>query len=207
MTVSIPQVSNTNTFYYWKTQTNLLANAMSTVVVTTNSNTAIGNAAISGTFTANTLNVANINVNTSLVIKALYANSTIGSNGQVLTSNGTSTYWSSIIGTITQLNTSGGVSGGPINSTGTISLDLYNGSDSLNTVYPIGTTLSVYTGINAAGQRNVSSVEILYTGNLQGIAGVSGSPITGTWRNRGLCGTDYRSPSEIRYYYLYQRVA
>lgn len=207
MTVSVPQVSNTNTFYFWKNQTNLLADVISTVAVTTNSNTAIGNAAISGMFTSNSVNTFSLSVAGTSNLKGIYANNALGSNGQVLTSNGSSTYWSSLVGTITQLNTGGGLTGGPITSTGTVSLDLYTGSQSNNTNYPVGTIVSVYTGANVAGQRAVSSVEVIYTDNLQGIEGVSGSPLSGTWRNRGLCGTDYRSPSEIRYYYLYQRVA
>jgi hypothetical protein len=207
MTVSIPQVSNTNTFYFWKNQTNFLANVISTVAVTTDSNTAVGNAAITGTFTSNAVNTFNLSVNGVVNLKGIYANNTLGTSGQVLTSNGSSSYWSSLVGTITQLNTSGGLTGGPITSTGTVSLDVYSGSDANNTNYPVGSIVSVYTGTNLSGQRAVSSVEVIYSDNLQGIEGISGSPLTGTWRNRGLCGTDYRSPSEIRYYYLYQRVA
>ena len=56
MTVEVAQISNTNTFQYVFNRVNDLANAMSTKAVTTNSNTAIGNAAISGEFTADTLN-------------------------------------------------------------------------------------------------------------------------------------------------------
>lgn len=207
MTVSIPPVSNTNTFYFWKTQTNLIANAMSTVVVSTNSNTAVGNAAISGTFTANSLNSVTLNVTATSTLKGISANGSLGTAGQVLTSNGSITYWSNAVGSVTTINTSGGITGGPITTSGTVSLDVYSGSDSAYTNYPIGTTVSVYTGINAAGQRAVASNETIYTDNLQGIAGASGSPLTGVWKNRGLCSTDYRSPTEIRYYYLYQRVA
>lgn len=55
MTYEVANVANTNTFDYWRIRTNELATAMSNVVVTTNSNTAVGNAAITGTFTANIL--------------------------------------------------------------------------------------------------------------------------------------------------------
>jgi hypothetical protein len=55
MTVSVANVANTNTFDYWRNRTNELANAMSTVAVTVNSNTASGNAAITGIFTAGVL--------------------------------------------------------------------------------------------------------------------------------------------------------
>lgn len=68
MTVSVQQIANTNTYGFWKDRTNELANAMSTVVVTTNSNTAIGNAAITGTFTASKFSVANTTANLSISI-------------------------------------------------------------------------------------------------------------------------------------------
>ena len=207
MTVEIPQVANSSTFYFWKTQSNLLANAMTTVAVTVNSNTAYGNAAISGTFTSNKVNTFNLSVSGTATINAISVGGGIGLNGQVLTSNGNGSYWSTVVGTVYQLETTGGLTGGPITSTGTISLNLYTGGVADNTNYPVGTTVSVYTGIGSAGQRQVSSTQIIYSGNLNGVEGVSGSPLSGTWRNRGLCGTDYRSPAETRYYYLYQRVA
>jgi hypothetical protein len=53
MTIIVANTSNTNTFEYWVNRTNELAYAMTTLVVTTDSNTASGNASISGTFTAN----------------------------------------------------------------------------------------------------------------------------------------------------------
>lgn len=205
MTVPIQQVSNTSTFYFWKTQTNLIANSLSNVVLTTVANT-VGNSTLVGTFNATAINVTNAIITGNATLKAVNANNSFGTSGQVLTSNGTSTYWASLVGTITQVNTGVGITGGPITSTGTISLDVYTGATSVNTNYPVGTVVSVYTGINAGGQRTVATTETLYTGNLNGVAGVSGSPLLGTWRNRGLCGTDVRSPTETRYYYLYQRV-
>ena len=60
MSITVANTGNTNTFDYWRNRTNELAYAMSTYVVTAGgSNTAAGNAAISGTFTANDLSVAN----------------------------------------------------------------------------------------------------------------------------------------------------
>lgn len=56
MTVTVANTGNTNTFDYWRNRTNELAYAMTTYAVTAGgSNTAAGNAAITGTFTANTL--------------------------------------------------------------------------------------------------------------------------------------------------------
>jgi hypothetical protein len=59
MTVTVQNTLTTSTFDFWRNRTNELATAMSTVAVTVNSNTAAGDAAISGTFTANALYVSN----------------------------------------------------------------------------------------------------------------------------------------------------
>jgi hypothetical protein len=51
MTYSVANVAVTNTFDYWRGQTNYLAYAMSTYAVTTNGGTTpVGNAAITGSF-------------------------------------------------------------------------------------------------------------------------------------------------------------
>ena len=59
MTVAVANVANTNTFDFWRVRTNELATAMSNVVVSTEASAtpsaASGNAAITGTFTANVL--------------------------------------------------------------------------------------------------------------------------------------------------------
>jgi hypothetical protein len=59
MTVAVANVANTNTFDFWRNRTNELATAMSNVVVSTEASATpsavSGNAAITGTFTANVL--------------------------------------------------------------------------------------------------------------------------------------------------------
>ncbi|MBT9160430.1 MAG: hypothetical protein DDT26_01709 [Dehalococcoidia bacterium] len=60
MPVSIPQIQFSNTFGHWIALTNSLANAMSTVVVTTNGIPTNGNAIVNGQFTATTLEVGRI---------------------------------------------------------------------------------------------------------------------------------------------------
>lgn len=73
MTVGVQTTNTTNTFDFWRTQTNLLANAMSTVVITTNSNTASGNAAITGLFNANsfqTTGTSNTQINSGSITLA-----------------------------------------------------------------------------------------------------------------------------------------
>lgn len=56
MTVLVANVdTSTDTFGQWVSKTNIIATSLSNVVVTTNSNTTTGNAAISGTFSSNIL--------------------------------------------------------------------------------------------------------------------------------------------------------
>jgi len=98
MTYSIGNTDVTNTFEYWRTQTNYLAAAMSNYAVTVNSNTAAGNAAITGTFTANALNIGNSTVNSSFtgstlaVANAFYVGNTTSNtfaNSTYITTTGT----------------------------------------------------------------------------------------------------------------------
>lgn len=95
MTVTVANTANTNTFDYWRNRTNELAYAMSTYAVTAGgSNTAAGNAAITGTFTANTLVVnsgiaiGNSSVNAVVNTSTLFVgNSSVNATltGQTLT--------------------------------------------------------------------------------------------------------------------------
>ena len=59
MTVTVANTANTNTFDYWRNRTNELAYAMSTYAVTVGSNAAVGNAAIIGTYIANSFQISN----------------------------------------------------------------------------------------------------------------------------------------------------
>jgi hypothetical protein len=109
MTVTVANTANTNTFDYWRNRTNELAYAMSTYAVTAGgSNTAVGNAAISGIFNANTIVVGNSSVNVSIVT----SNSVQQSNGQYyLNANGTWTLVSAptYVGTVNTSSTSANV--------------------------------------------------------------------------------------------------
>jgi hypothetical protein len=70
MTVLIANTANNNTFDYWRNRTNELAYAMSVYAVTANgSNAAVGNAAITGMFSANSLILThNANVGTYISV-------------------------------------------------------------------------------------------------------------------------------------------
>lgn len=86
MTVIVANTANTNTFDYWRNRTNEIAYALTTYAVTAGgTNTATGNAAITGKFNANNITVGNSTVNTTIST----ANTTQQSNGQYfLNANG-----------------------------------------------------------------------------------------------------------------------
>ena len=67
-----------------------------------------------------------LNTPLDLTNQGIYANNTLGSAGQVLLTNGSTVYWDAAPGggggTVTQVNTGIGLSGGPITTSGTISV-------------------------------------------------------------------------------------
>lgn len=85
MTITVANTSNTSTFSFWVSRTNELADAMSTKAVTVNSNTAAGNASITGTFSANSIVVGN---NTLSVSIAAPNTAQISDGGYYLNANG-----------------------------------------------------------------------------------------------------------------------
>jgi len=76
MTITVANTANTNTFDYWRNRTNELADAMTNKTLTVDSNTATGNAAITGTFSANVLFLGNTtsNLTISIPTTSQYAN-------------------------------------------------------------------------------------------------------------------------------------
>lgn len=116
MTVTVQQTSNTDTFQFLINRVNDLASAMSNVAVTTNSNTAVGNAAVSSTFTANVLIATTVRVSntTSNVVITVPNTSQISSGDFYLNANGK---WSPIILPVTTLTT---------NTAGTTSQEIDN---------------------------------------------------------------------------------
>ena len=104
-----------------------------------------GNASFASnvSFTANVSFVANVDISQRLsvtnavsfsntlsvtgttTLRAISANGGLGSAGQVLTSNGTSTFWSTVSsggGTVTSVGSGNGLTGGPITGSGSLSV-------------------------------------------------------------------------------------
>jgi hypothetical protein len=112
MTISVANVTVANTFSNWLTVTNQIADALTNKIVTVNSNTAVGNAQISGTFTfgnssANaTVNATTISIsNTTANINILVPTATqIANNQFYLNANGS---WTTAGPTVSSVLTTG----------------------------------------------------------------------------------------------------
>lgn len=95
MTVTVANTANTNQVFTWRTRTNEIAYALSTKVVTVDSNAAVGNAVVTGTFQANVLaasNVGSISGNltfTTNVTATARVNLGAGANVMITTGNST----------------------------------------------------------------------------------------------------------------------
>jgi hypothetical protein len=108
-------------------------------------------------------------------------------------------------GTVTSITAGSGLAGGTITTSGTISLDVYTGTNQTNTTFAVGTYLSyqsaslfnIYTSVAVWTPPTSGSFGFFSTSGGSGAAVVSG-----TWRSRGLmsggCGA---------YNYLIQRTA
>jgi hypothetical protein len=109
---------------------------------------------------------ANVNIGAAgeLILTAgagIYANGGLGSAGQVLTSNATSVYWASPAASgVTSVGTGNGLSGGPITSTGTVSV-LANSGITANS-----TGLFVTQGTGAVVNSTGVHVNSTYIGTL-----------------------------------------
>lgn len=84
MTIAVSNTSLANTFGHWLERVNELAHAMSTKVVTADSNTVVGNVSIQGTLTANVVNCDTITA-TDGSTEILAANLVIQATGGLVT--------------------------------------------------------------------------------------------------------------------------
>ena len=125
------------------------------ILTANNANNLGGVAAASYVNTSGAYTITGIHTHTANVVvnSAIIAGGNSGTAGQVLTSNGTgNVYWSTISsgsGTVTSVATGNGVTGGPITTTGTISVVANNGITS-NTS-GLFVTQGTGTVVNATG--------------------------------------------------------
>ena len=169
MTITVANTSNTNTFEYWVNRTNELADAMTNKVVTTESNTASGNAAVSGNFYANTIKVGNSTVNTTF---GTPNSSQISSGEYFLNANGS---W---------VTATGPISNGSITTSGTSlqTVDEYNAESIRAAEY------SIHIKNNSANGYQLSKILTLHTGN-SALSGSAFSTEYGIVTSNGVLGT------------------
>jgi len=151
MTVTIAATTNTNTVEYLINRTNELANAMTTVAVTTNSNTAAGNAAITGSFTANVLiaNTVRVSNSTSNVVISVPNSAMIASGNYYLNANGS---WNTVAVP---------VSNGSLQTTGTATQIV----DSYQTTTTNGAEYFIHIKNNTANGYQASKVLTIHNGS------------------------------------------
>ena len=123
-------------------------------------------------------NLENVSVTSNATFGSsgkIIANGAFGTDGQVLASNGTTMYWATGgggSGTVTQVNTGNGLSGGPITSTGTLSVVANNGlaSNSSGVFVVAGTGVTsnatgVHIGQAVGVTDNVTFNDVTINGN------------------------------------------
>ena len=132
-------------------------------------------------------NLSNLSVTGNASIGAIVANGTIGSVGQTLTSNGTGIYWATGAGTgtVTQVNTGIGLSGGPITSTGTI--------DILANTGIIANTTGLY--VNSSYIATISSNNSFFLGGVAAASYVQNTDSRTLSGNLVISGTSFTPSS------------
>jgi hypothetical protein len=96
-------------------------------------------------------NVVNQTISGNLTVNAVIANGSLGTSGQTLTSNGSVVYWSTPSGgggsgTVTSVDSGNGLTGGPITTTGTISVLANSGIIANSTGLHVNTSFVATTG-------------------------------------------------------------
>jgi hypothetical protein len=135
-----------------------------------------------------------------------------GTSGQVLTSNGSAAApsWQTASGGVTSVSAGNGITVSGTTAV-TVSQDIYTGSTSTNTSYPIGSYVSAR---KADAVYQVNSSQTIYSATTSGAylyVGTSGgsgsSALTGTWRARGVAGYESAPGCGYYSYTIFQRTA
>jgi hypothetical protein len=167
MTVIVQNTALTNTFDFWRNRTNDAATAISTVVVTTNSNTTSGNAVVNGTFQSVALVANSIGGSTTI-----NANGVVGAAANLYFSTNTIFQANAYFGVVTfgntTINGTLGVSlnanvGGSLGVTGTTTLTVLNTGNT-----SITGSLTTTANANFGAFANVDATSGQYHGTWAG---------------------------------------
>ena len=190
MTINVANTTLTNTFEYLVNRTNELSDALTTKVVTADSNTTSGNSAITGTFSANVYVVGNSASNTSISAP----NTEQKSSGEYfLNANGSWTRASILANSGIIANSSGifvnANTGIVVNTAGVFVDSVYIGTLTSNNATRLGGTLAASYVQNTdsrtlSGNLTFSGANVRFTGANVKFTGASLSDVTvvsGTW--------------------------
>ena len=99
-------------------------------------------------------NLTNQNVTGNLTVKGIIANGSLGSGGEVLASNGSAVYWTTVggTGTVTSVASANGIAGGPITGSGTLYAVAGNSTVFVNASGIHVNTDSLSAGVNVDAQ-------------------------------------------------------
>ena len=123
-------------------------------------------------------NNTNQRITGTLTVNAISANGGVGTAGQTLTSNGTGVYWASGsgTGTVTSVDSGDGLTGGPITSTGTLSVGAANGITV--SADAVGVTQGTGVVVNATGVHvNSTYIATLTSNNTSFVGSVSAANV------------------------------
>lgn len=135
-------------------------------------------------------NLTNLSVTGNTTLTGVIANGSLGTSGQTLHSNGSTVYWDTDDQGVTSVATGNGLTGGPITSTGTISIIANNGlSANATGIYVVpgnGLVTANSTGVHvgAGNGITVNATAVSVLGNSGIVANT-----TGTFVNTAFIGT------------------
>lgn len=159
---------------------------------------AFGNSTITGFINATTTGQFGGNLRLAST-SAIIANNVAGTSGQVLTSNGSAVYWSTVSsgsGTVTSITAGTGLSGGTITTTGTLSV---NASYIATIAVPLtGGTMSGALTVSGTGAAILQTSGDIYAYRSGGTTGVIFLNSGGT-RYLYYDGTNYQMPGTALY--------
>jgi len=150
-------------------------------------------------------NNTNAQVTGTLTVNAISANGGVGTDGQVLTSNGSVVYWASAgSGSVTSVATGNGLTGGPITTSGTVSILANTGIVANSTGAFVNSDYIATIAANSATYANSSVTNTFTVGTASyfvanGNLGIGNSaPVSKLHVQGTVTATDFDSLSDIK---------
>ena len=174
MAVNVSNTLTTSTFEFWRLRTNQMANLFRTKVITTNSNTAVGSAGVTGTFSGGNLKANGTTQSTSTTTGSLQTRGGLGVSrnthigGKLVVTGVSNTANLNVSGTV-QANLFSG-NGSSLTSVSAVSIDGLGSSSFIRSDQEdtAANTITFSSDVNVAGLSNleVGTVKLPNTANI-----------------------------------------